>query len=314
MSLTIGVDIGGTKIAFGVVTPEGEVVARARRQTTPERPDEIVGAVAGGIAELRATHEVVSVGVAAAGYIDSGRSTVMFAPNLAWRDNPIKAQVEEHVDVPVVIENDGNAAAWGEFQFGAAREFDDMLLLTVGTGLGAGLVIDRRLVRGAHGVAAEFGHVRAVPDGHRCGCGNRGCWEQYVSGTALTREAREMARSGSPLANGILERAGGKVRRITGPLVTAAAREGDPMAVELLADLGHQLGTAVASFVAILDPGVVVIGGGVSDAGELLIGPARESYAHELTGRGFRPSAQIVLAELGNEAGLVGAADLARSQ
>ena len=314
MSLTIGVDIGGTKIAFGVVTPEGEVVARARRQTTPERPDEIVGAVAGGIAELRATHEVVSVGVAAAGYIDSGRSTVMFAPNLAWRDNPIKAQVEEHVDVPVVIENDGNAAAWGEFQFGAAREFDDMLLLTVGTGLGAGLVIDRRLVRGAHGVAAEFGHVRAVPDGHRCGCGNRGCWEQYVSGTALTREAREMARSGSPLANGILERAGGKVRRITGPLVTAAAREGDPIAVELLADLGHQLGTAVASFVAILDPGVVVIGGGVSDAGELLIGPARESYAHELTGRGFRPSAQIVLAELGNEAGLVGAADLARSQ
>ena len=314
MSLTIGVDIGGTKIAFGVVTPGGEVVARTRRETTPERPDEIVGAVAGGIAELRATHEVVSVGVAAAGYIDSGRSTVMFAPNLAWRDNPIKAQVEEHVDVPVVIENDGNAAAWGEFQFGAAREFDDMLLLTVGTGLGAGLVIDRRLVRGAHGVAAEFGHVRAVPDGHRCGCGNRGCWEQYVSGTALTREAREMARSGSPLANGILERAGGKVRRITGPLVTAAAREGDPIAVELLADLGHQLGTAVASFVAILDPGVVVIGGGVSDAGELLIGPARESYAHELTGRGFRPSAQIVLAELGNEAGLVGAADLARSQ
>ena len=314
MSLTIGVDIGGTKIAFGVVTPGGEVVARTRRETTPERPDEIVGAVAGGIAELRATHEVVSVGVAAAGYIDSGRSTVMFAPNLAWRDNPIKAQVEEHVDVPVVIENDGNAAAWGEFQFGAARDFDDMLLLTVGTGLGAGLVIDRRLVRGAHGVAAEFGHVRAVPDGHRCGCGNRGCWEQYVSGTALTREAREMARSGSPLAIGILERAGGKVRRITGPLVTAAAREGDPIAVELLADLGHQLGTAVASFVAILDPGVVVIGGGVSDAGELLIGPARESYAHELTGRGFRPSAQIVLAELGNEAGLVGAADLARSQ
>jgi glucokinase len=217
MSATIGVDIGGTKIAFGVVTPDGDVVARTRRETTPSRPDEIVGAVSDGIAELRLAHDVVAVGVAAAGYIDSARSTVMFAPNLAWRDNPIKAQVEQHVDLPVVIENDANAAAWGEFQFGAARAFDDMLMLTVGTGLGGGLVIGRRLVRGAHGVAAEFGHARAVPDGHRCGCGNRGCWEQYISGTALTREAREMAASGSPLAHGILERAGGKVKRSPAP-------------------------------------------------------------------------------------------------
>ncbi|WP_380168593.1 ROK family glucokinase [Jannaschia sp. R86511] len=314
MTATIGVDIGGTKIALGVVTPAGEVVARTRRETQPSRPDEIVGAVADGIAELRAGHDVSGVGVAAAGYIDAARSTVMFAPNLAWRDNPLKAQVEEHVDLPVVIENDANAAAWGEFQFGAGRDFDDMLMLTVGTGLGGGLVINRRLVRGAHGVAAEFGHARAVPDGHRCGCGNRGCWEQYVSGTALTREARELAESGSPLAGGMLERADGKVKRITGPLVTAAARDGDPTAVELLADLGRQLGIAVATFVALLDPGVVVVGGGVSDAGDLLVAPARESYEHELTGRGFRPAASIVLAELGNDAGLVGAADLALAE
>lgn len=314
MSATIGVDIGGTKIALGVVTPDGEVVARTRRETQPSRPDEIVGAVADGIAELRRDHEVVAVGVAAAGYIDAARSTVMFAPNLAWRDNPLRAQVEAEVDVPVVIENDANAAAWGEFQFGAGRDFDDMLMLTVGTGLGGGLVINRRLVRGAHGVAAEFGHARAVPDGLRCGCGNRGCWEQYVSGTALTREARELAESGSPLASAMLERADGKVKRITGPLVTEAARDGDPTAVELLADLGRQLGAAVATFVALLDPGVVVIGGGVSDAGELLVGPARTSYEHELTGRGFRPAGSLVLAELGNDAGLVGAADLARSE
>lgn len=314
MSATIGVDIGGTKIALGVVTPDGEVVARTRRETQPSRPDEIVGAVADGIAELRRDHEVVAVGVAAAGYIDAARSTVMFAPNLAWRDNPLRAQVEAEVDVPVVIENDANAAAWGEFQFGAGRDFDDMLMLTVGTGLGGGLVINRRLVRGAHGVAAEFGHARAVPDGLRCGCGNRGCWEQYVSGTALTREARELAESGSPLASAMLERADGKVKRITGPLVTEAARDGDPTAVELLADLGRQLGAAVATFVALLDPGVVVIGGGVSDAGELLVEPARTSYEHELTGRGFRPAGSLVLAELGNDAGLVGAADLARSE
>ncbi|WP_336922661.1 ROK family glucokinase [Aquipuribacter sp. SD81] len=311
MTATIGVDIGGTKIALGVVTGDGTIVARTRRETEPTRPDEIVEAVVDGIRELRPAAEVSAVGVAAAGYIDAGRSTVMFAPNLAWRDNPIKAQVEAHVDVPVVIENDANAAAWGEFQFGAGREHDDMLLLTVGTGLGGGIVINRRLVRGAHGVAAELGHVRAVPDGHRCGCGNRGCWEQYASGSALVREAREQAESGSALASGLLERAGGKAKRITGPLVTAAAREGDQMAVELLAGLGRQLGTAVASFVALLDPGVVVIGGGVSDAGDLLLGPAREAYEHELTGRGFRPAAAIVRAELGNDAGLVGAADLA---
>jgi glucokinase len=311
MTATIGVDIGGTKIALGVVTTDGTIVARTRRETQPNRPEEIVDAVADGVHELRRDHEVTAVGVAAAGYIDAARSTVMFAPNLAWRDNPIKAQVQQHVDLPVVIENDANAAAWGEFQFGAGRVFDDMLLLTVGTGLGGGVVINRRLVRGAHGVAAELGHVRAVPDGHRCGCGNRGCWEQYTSGTALVREARELAESGSPLANGMLERAGGKVKRITGPLVTAAAQEGDPMAVELLADLGRQLGTAVASFVALLDPGVIVIGGGVSDAGDLLLAPAREAYEHELTGRGFRPAAGIVRAELGNDAGLVGAADLA---
>ncbi len=314
MTATIGVDIGGTKIALGVVTPDGEIVARTRRETQPSRPDEIVGAVADGIDELRRSHDVSAVGVAAAGYIDAARSTVMFAPNLAWRDNPLKASVEALVDVPVVIENDANAAAWGEWRFGAGRGHDDMLLLTVGTGLGGGLVVNRRLVRGANGVAAEFGHARAVPDGHRCGCGNRGCWEKYVSGSALTREARELAESGSPLAGSMLERAGGTVEGITGPLVTEAARDGDPMAVELLADLGRQLGTAVASFVALLDPGVVVIGGGVSDAGALLVGPARESYEHELTGRGFRPSASIVLAELGNDAGLVGAADLALSE
>ncbi|MFC5382264.1 ROK family glucokinase [Aquipuribacter nitratireducens] len=311
MSATIGVDIGGTKIALGVVTDSGEVVARTRRETQPNRPEEIVSALADGIAELKAAHEVQAVGVAAAGYIDAARSTVLFAPNLAWRENPLKQQVEALVDVPVVIENDANAAAWGEFRFGAGRDVDDMLMLTVGTGLGGGLVVNRRLVRGAHGVAAEFGHVRAVPDGHRCGCGNRGCWEQYTSGTALVREARELAESGSPLAVGMLERAGGKVKRITGPLVTDAARDGDPMAVELLADLGRQLGTAIASFVAILDPGVVVVGGGVSDAGDLLLGPARDAYEHELTGRGFRPAAAVVRAELGNDAGLVGAADLA---
>ena len=308
---TIGVDIGGTKIALGVVTEDGTVLARARRQTPATEPEQIVQAVVDGTKELRRDHDVEAVGVAAAGYIDAARSTVMFAPNLAWRDSPLRATVEAEVGVPVVIENDANAAAWGEYRFGAGRGHDDMLLLTVGTGLGGGLVVNRRLVRGAHGVAAEFGHARAVPNGIRCGCGNRGCWEQYVSGTALVREAREVAASGSPLAVGILERAGGRAKGITGPLITQAAAEGDQLAVELLADLGTQLGIAVASFVALLDPGVVVVGGGVSAAGDLLLGPAKDSYEHELTGRGHRPAATIVLAGLGNDAGLVGAADLA---
>jgi glucokinase len=167
--------------------------------------------------------------------------------------------------------------------------------------------------RGRFGIAGEFGHMQVVPGGHRCECGNRGCWEQYASGNALVREARSLAMAHSPLAGDLLARVDGDVTSLTGPVVTEAARDGDATARELLADVGHWLGVGLANLASAFDPGTFVIGGGVSAAGELLLAPARETFRRQLPGRGYRPEARIVAAQLGNDAGLVGAADLARS-
>jgi len=184
--------------------------------------------------------------------------------------------------------------------------------VTVGTGVGGGIVLNGELHRGAFGVAAEIGHMRVVPDGRICGCGNRGCWEQYASGTALVRDAREQAREGSLIARSLVDRAGGRVEGITGPLITDAARDGDPFAREQLASLGRWIGEGIASLAAVLDPAAVIIGGGVSEAGDLLLDPVRAHFRANLTGRNYRPELEIRLALLGNKAGMIGAADLAR--
>ena len=311
MRLAVGIDIGGTKIAGGVVDERGTILATARRESPATDTDAIERNVEDLVAELRAGHEVVAVGVGAAGFVDSKRSTVMFAPNLAWRDEPLRSDLEKRIDLPVVIENDANAAAWGEFTFGAGEDVEDTLLVTVGTGVGGGIVLNGQLHRGAFGVAAEIGHMRVVPDGRICGCGNRGCWEQYASGTALVRETRELAREGSLIARSLVDRAGG-VDRIDGPLITEAARAGDYFAQEQLASLGKWLGEGIASLTAVLDPAVVVIGGGVSEAGDLLLDPVRAHFQANLTGRHYRPALEVRAALLGNNAGMIGAADLAR--
>ena len=312
MTLACGVDVGGTKIAGGVIDEDGNILEELRVESPATDSEAIEAAIAGLVAELRARHEIGAVGVGAAGYIDKSRSVVMFAPNIAWRDVDLKTELEERVRLPVVVENDANAAAWGEFRYGAGADAEDLLLVTVGTGVGGGLVLDGEVYRGAFGVGAEIGHMRVVPNGILCGCGNHGCFEQYASGSALVREARAAASGGSLLARGLLDRAGGDAGKITGPLVTEAARDGDPFAMEQLAALGKWLGEGIASLAAILDPAVVVIGGGVSEAEELLLGPVRAAFATQLPGRGHRPRLEIRKAQLGNRAGLIGAADLAR--
>jgi glucokinase len=314
VSGTIGLDIGGTKINGGVIDGDGAILLKRRRDTPAHDPAAIAEAATDLIRELSIEHEIDAIGVACAGYIDGSGSTVLFSPNLAWRDEPLKQRLESVLNLPVVIENDANAAAWGEFRFGAAAEADDMVLVTVGTGIGGGVVVDGVLMRGAFGVAAELGHMRVVPDGIRCGCGNRGCWEQYASGTALVREARELVASGTPHAARLSELCAGDPAALSGPDVTRAAAEGDPTAVELLADLGVWIGEGVASVAAILDPELVVLGGGVSEAGVLLMDPAVAAFRRQLTGRGHRPEARFALASLGNDAGMIGAADLARSR
>ena len=311
VSATIGLDIGGTKINGGVIDGSGVILAKGRKDTPAHDPAAIAREAANLIRELSLEHKIDAVGVACAGFIDRSGSTVLFAPNLAWRDEPLKARLESVLDLPVIIENDASAAAWGEFRFGGGAEADDMVLVTVGTGIGGGIVVDGLLMRGAFGVAAELGHMRVVPNGLRCGCGNRGCWEQYASGTALVREARELVVSGTPLAARLSELCADDPAALSGPDVTRAAAEGDPAAVELLADLGVWIGEGLASVAAILDPQLIVLGGGVSEAGDLLLDPALAAFRRQLTGRGHRPEARFALASLGNDAGMIGVADLA---
>jgi glucokinase len=311
MSATIGLDIGGTKISGGVIDGSGAILARGRKQTPAHDPAAILQQAANLIRELSLEHKIDAVGVACAGFIDRSGSTVLFAPNLAWRDEPFKQHLESVLHLPVTLENDANAATWGEFGFGAGIEADDMVLVTVGTGIGGGIVVDGVLMHGAFGMAGELGHMRVVPGGNRCGCGNRGCWEQYASGTALVREARELVVSGTPHVARLRELCGGDPAALSGPDVTRAAVEGDPAAVELLADLGAWIGEGLASIAAILDPELVVLGGGVSQAGDLLIDPALGAFRRQLTGRGHRPEARFAVASLGNDAGMIGAADLA---
>ncbi len=274
----------------------------------------IEDAIARLVAELAGRHDVRTVGVGAAGYIDADPVGRDVRPNLAWRDLDLRADLEERLGLPVVVENDANAAAWGEFRYGAGEDVDDLLLVTVGTGVGGGAVLDGRLYRGAFGVAGEVGHLRVVPDGIPCGCGNRGCLESYGSGTALVRESRAAVVAGTVDARPLLARAGGDPDAITGPMVTEGAEAGDPFCVERLAVLGTWLGDGIASLAAVLDPAVVAIGGGVSGAGDLLLEPVRTAFEGQLTGRGHRPLAEIRLASLGNRAGVIGAADLARSR
>ncbi|WP_277213074.1 ROK family glucokinase [Isoptericola croceus] len=310
----IGVDIGGTKIAVGVVDEAGRILAKIRRDTTADDVASIDRAIADACTELIKEHEVGAIGLAAAGFVSPDRTSVLFAPNIAWREYPLAQRVAEliHLDVPVVVENDANAAGWAEFRFGAARAATDMLLLTVGTGLGGAVVVDRELVRGKWGVAAEVGHMRMVPGGHYCGCGHEGCWEQYASGTALVRDARQAATATPERARRLVELAGGDPADITGPQITTAAQEGDPLAIELLATLGRWIGEGSASVAALLDPELIVLGGGVGAAGDLLLAPVRRAYEAQLSALGHRPVAQIELAQQGNEAGIIGAADLAR--
>jgi glucokinase len=312
MSLAIGVDVGGTKVAAGVVDPDGRVVEKVKRLTPAASPAGTEQVIVEVVTDLLGRHEVSAIGIGAAGFVDESRSTVMFAPNLAWRDEPVKKRVEERLGRGVLVENDANAAAWAEAKFGAARGHEQVVLVAVGTGIGAGLLLDGRLYRGRWGAAGEPGHYRVVPDGRICGCGNRGCWEQYVSGNALVAEAREFARRSPGAAVRLLQLAGGNADGIDGPAVTQAALEGDNVALRCFEIIGHWLGTGLADLAAILDPGCFVIGGGVSEAGDLLIGPARAAFESGLTGAAYRPLAEIKPAQLGTDAGLIGAADLAR--
>lgn len=311
MGLTIGVDIGGTKIAAGVVDEDGAILETVK-VPTPPTPEGVVDAIAAAVRDVSTQHTVEAVGIGAAGYVDDKRATVLFAPNINWRHEPLKDKVEQRVGLPVVVENDANAAAWGEYRFGAGQGHDDVICITLGTGLGGGIIIGNKLRRGRFGVAGEFGHIRMVPDGLLCGCGSQGCWEQYASGRALVRYAKQRAVAQPENAALLLSLGDGTPDGIEGQHISAAARGGDKVAVDSFRELARWAGAGLADLASLFDPSAFIVGGGVSDEGELVLEPIRKSFRRWLVGGQYRPHAQVLAAQLGGKAGLVGAADLAR--
>ena len=313
MGYTVGIDIGGTKVLGGVVDETGALIKRARRDTPAEGGVALTQAIADVALELMKDSEIESVGVSVAAFISADRKTILATPNIKdWNGVNLDYELTSRIGLPVVIENDANSAAWGEFKFGAGRGKENILMLTVGTGIGGGIVVNSNLLRGSFGIAAEIGHLRIVPNGLLCGCGAYGCFEQYGSGTALLRHAREAIQAHPDRASNILNRGDGSIEGVKGSAITEAARDGDELALSIFETTGDYIGAGIASLAVILDPEAVVIGGGVIDAGDILLNPIRTGMEKYMPFAGKHPHPQIVAAQLGNEAGLVGVADLAR--
>jgi glucokinase len=307
--LAVGIDIGGTKIAGGVVTAAGQVLGRIRVPTPPADQAATVAALLAAVEELRGRHPTVeAIGVGAAGLVEWPGGRARWAPHNSYRRLELRRLLHERAGLPTTVDNDANAAAWAEAHFGAGAGSDHLVLVTVGTGIGGGLILDGRLYHGEQGFAAELGHLVVDPDGDRCPCGNNGCLEAMASGSTLGRLGRAAA-AGDP--GGRLAELAGRPELVSGETVFAAALEGDKVALALFERIGHWLGVGIASLVTIFDPDLVVVGGGVAATGELLLAPARASFERYVHGRAHRDLPPVVPARLGADAGLVGAATLA---
>lgn len=293
----VGVDVGGTKVLAVRIDAHGTVEATATRPMPGRSADAgaLEEAVALAARDVYDADPPRALGLSAAGLVDGAGERFLFGAHLPWRDAPVRRSLARRTGLGVVLDNDANCAAHAELALGAARDVRSALLVTIGTGIGGAVVLDGRVVRGAHGLAGEFGHMQVVPDGLACECGLRGCWEQYCSGRALERVAR--------VALG---------RHLDGPEVTALARAGDQVARHAFASIGTWLGVGVAGLVSAFDPEVVVVGGGVSAVGDLLLAPARTALGGSLQGTAYRAVPALVAAHLGPEAGAIGAALLAR--
>ena len=312
--LAIGVDIGGTKVLGGVVDLKGSILRTFREDTPREGGDALNQVIANVVTELQTTHKTENIGISAAGLVSSDRQTMLGAPNIKdWDGVNIAKALNKICGINSVVENDANSAAWAERVYGAGKGLENVIMVTVGTGIGGAAIVNGRPLRGANGTGAEFGHMRVVPDGELCGCGVRGCFEQYASGTALMRQTKLAIAKDPVAAKDLLARGDGTINGLVGSHITDAARAGDKIAIDLLQLSGDWLGAGIATLTMLFDPSIVVIGGGVIDAGELLLEPAKKAMMREMPFVGKHPVPEIVAAKLGNDAGLVGAADLSRN-
>jgi len=304
---TIGFDFGGTKMLAVVVDGDRTVVET--RRPAPAGPDEFVALTADVVDQLTSeVGGVTAVGVGAAGLVDA-EGAVRFAPNMAgFVEVPLRARLRAAIDLPLVVENDATAAAWGEVALGAARGARQAVMVTLGTGIGGGIVIDGAVYRGAHGYAGEIGHFTVETSEQACACGAVGHWEAIASGAALGRLARERAERGE--AEEIARRAGSRAA-ITGVDVSDAARAGDPDALALLDEFGANVAVGLAALANVLDPECIVVGGGLVALGDLLLEPVRRAFFDRIEAAAHREPIAIVAAQLGERAGAIGAALLA---
>jgi glucokinase len=312
-TLSIGIDIGGTKILGGVVDSTGNILMTHREETPKAGGSELIDAIIEVIRQLLNHYPAVCVGLSAAGFVSVDRSTMLASPNIAhWSHINLRSIIMDAIQLPVIVENDANAAAWGEAKFGAGRGELDVMMITVGTGIGGGLVTRGELFRGSSGVAAEFGHMRVFPNGLPCGCGAYGCFEKYASGTALMEFVKSSAARNPRSAERIFAFGDGTLHGLRGTHITLAAQSGDALAISAFEEIADWLGAGIASLAVSIDPACVVIGGGVIEAGELLMKPMLESFRRNMPFVNDHPAPKFYLAQLGNDAGVVGAADLAR--
>jgi glucokinase len=305
----IGVDVGGTKVSVAVL--EGNELSEPTLQ--PTVLDSSEGLVDQLTAVIQNAGPADAVGIGVPSVVDFATGTARHSVNVPLQDVPLRRLLTERLSMPVFVDNDATVAALAEAHDDNLHQAaQSLVLFTIGTGVGGGIVLNGELFRGHFGIGAEFGHYRVVPDGRPCGCGQHGCLEQYASGSALTRFVKERAKNDPERAQIVLSLGDGTPDGIQGAHITEAARKGDSIALEAFAEIGHWLGQSMADLASILDPEVFVVAGGVSDAGEILTAPTRESYHKALAGTGDRPFAEVVTATLGPDAGLIGAADLAR--
>jgi glucokinase len=305
----VGIDVGGTKclgvaVAGGAVVAEQVVPTPASSGPLLDTVAELAGALGKDVGE-----DVTGVGLGVPGLVDRA-GVLRFAPNLAGATGvAVRAEMEGRLGVPVEVDNDATCAAWGERELGAARGLDEVVLVTLGTGIGGGVVSGGRVLRGANGFGGEIGHMVVDPHGPDCPCGRRGCWERYASGSGLGWLGREAAVAGR--APGLVELAGGDADAVRGEHVSAALAEGDLGAADVLHEFAWWLALGLANLANIFDPQAFVLGGGVVSVGEVLFEAARAAFARTLTGQEYRPPIAIVPAALGVRAGAVGAAFLA---
>lgn len=309
--LTIGIDIGGTSVRASVVDDHGAMLDTLRA-ATPPTATALEHCLDRLVAELTSRWTARAVGLAIAGFLTPDREVIRFAPHLPWREARVAADMSARIGMPVFAEHDANAAAVAELRFGAASRGKNSLVLAIGTGIGAGLILDGEIYRGSFGVAPELGHLTVMPNGRACSCGKLGCWERYCSGTALVDNVIELLADGdwgrSQLAADVAADPGA----LTGRRVAGAAADGDAVAVAAFDQFAASLGQGLAMIADIFDPDLIVLAGGVGAASGLFLDEAREHYARLVTGAGHRQLARIRGTQLGESAGVVGAAEVAR--